>query len=166
MDGAKGEPTITIALMKIALGADHAGFELKDQIKQHLREQGLAVEDLGTNSGDSVDYPDFARKVAETVAEEKGVLGILVCGTGIGMAMSANKVPGIRAANCDTLFEAQMSREHNDANVLALGARVLETAAAFAIVDLWIKTPFTGGRHQRRIDKIHEIEQEEVKRLT
>jgi ribose 5-phosphate isomerase B len=166
LDDAKGEPTITISLMKIALGADHAGFELKDRIKQHLREQGMALEDFGTNTGDSVDYPDFARKVAETVAEEKGVLGILVCGTGIGMAMSANKVPGIRAANCDTLFEAQMSREHNDANVLALGARVLETAAAFEIVDVWIKTPFAGGRHQRRIDKIHEIEQTEVKRLT
>lgn len=166
MDDANSEPTITIALMKIALGADHAGFELKDRIKQHLTEKGIAVEDFGTNTGDSVDYPDFARKVAENVAENKGVLGIVVCGTGIGMAMSANKVPGIRAANCDTLFEAQMSREHNDANVLALGARVLETAAACQIVDVWIQTAFAGGRHQRRIDKVHEIEQQEVKRLT
>jgi ribose 5-phosphate isomerase B len=121
---------------------------------------------MGTHSADSVDYPDFARKVAETVAEHADTLGILVCGTGIGMAISANKVPGIRAANCDTVFEAQMSREHNDANVLALGARVVKTESALEIVDKWLTTSFAGGRHQRRVDKIHEIEQEEVKRLT
>jgi ribose 5-phosphate isomerase B len=152
--------------MKIALGADHAGFELKDKIKQHLSEQGIEVEDEGTNSPDSVDYPDFARKVAETVIDQRATLGILVCGTGIGMAISANKVPGIRAANCDNLFEAQMSREHNDANILALGARVLQPEAAMEIVDTWVKTQFAGGRHQRRLDKIHEIEEQEVKRLT
>lgn len=152
--------------MKIALGADHAGFELKDKIREHLSEQGIAVLDLGTNTSDSVDYPDFARKVADTVAEGTDTLGVLVCGTGIGMAMSANKVPGIRAANCDTVFEAQMSREHNDANVLALGARILQAEAALKIVDVWLKTTFAGGRHQRRVDKIHEIEQAEVKRLT
>jgi ribose 5-phosphate isomerase B len=152
--------------MKIALGADHAGYELKDKIKQHLSGQGIEVQDQGTNSSDSVDYPDFARKVAETVADQRATYGVLVCGTGIGMAISANKVPGIRAANCDTVFEAQMSREHNDANILALGARVLEPAAAMEIVDTWIKTNFAGGRHQRRVDKIHEIEHEEVKRLT
>jgi ribose 5-phosphate isomerase B len=156
-----------MTLMKIALGADHAGFELKDRIKQHLSEQGIAVQDLGTNTAaDSVDYPDYARKVADIVVEERGTFGVLVCGTGIGMAMSANKVPGIRAANCDTIFEAQMSREHNDANVLALGARVLQPDAALEIVDSWIKTAFLGGRHQRRVDKIHQIEHEEVKRLT
>jgi ribose 5-phosphate isomerase B len=152
--------------MKIALGADHAGFELKDKIKQHLSEQGIEVEDEGTNSPDSVDYPDFARKVAETVVDQRATLGILVCGTGIGMAISANKVPGIRAANCDNLFEAQMSREHNDANILALGARVLQPDAAMEIVDKWVKTEFAGGRHQRRLDKIHEIEEQEVKRVT
>lgn len=152
--------------MKIALGADHAGFELKNKIQQHLSGQGTEVQDVGTNSGDSVDYPDFARKVAETVADQRATFGILVCGTGIGMAMSANKVPGIRAAHCDTIFEAEMSREHNDANILALGARVLEPEAALAIVDAWIKASFLGGRHQRRVDKIHEIEQQEVKRLT
>lgn len=150
--------------MKIALGADHAGFELKNRIKQHLSGQGIEVQDEGTNSGDSVDYPDFAKKVAEHVTEQRAEMGILVCGTGIGMAISANKVPGIRAANCDTVFEAQMSREHNDANVLALGARVVEPQAALEIVDTWLKTNFIGGRHQRRVDKIHEIEQEEVNR--
>jgi ribose 5-phosphate isomerase B len=160
------KPKVTITHMKIALGADHAGFELKDRIKQRLGEQGIAVQDLGTHSADSVDYPDFARKVAEMVAEHADTLGILVCGTGIGMAISANKVPGIRAANCDSVFEAQMSREHNDANVLALGARVVETESALEIVDKWLTTSFAGGRHQRRVDKIHEIEQEEVKRLT
>src|ERR1019366_7016761 len=129
---------VTIVAMKIALGADHAGYELKDKIKQHLSGQGIEVQDQGTNSSDSVDYPDFARKVAETVADQRATYGVLVCGTGIGMAISANKVPGIRAANCDTVFEAQMSREHNDANILALGARVLEPAAAMEIVDTWI----------------------------
>jgi ribose 5-phosphate isomerase B len=156
----------TIVAMKIALGADHAGYELKDRIKEHLAQRGIEVQDEGTTSSDSVDYPDFARKVADAVVDHRASLGILVCGTGIGMAMSANKVPGIRAANCDTLFEAQMSREHNDANVLALGARVLEPESAFEIVDLWIHTAFQGGRHQRRVDKIHEIEKQEVKRLT
>jgi ribose 5-phosphate isomerase B len=149
--------------MKIALGADHAGFELKDRIKQHLSGRGFEVQDEGTNSGESVDYPDFAKKVAEDVTAERATLGILVCGTGIGMAISANKVPGIRAANCDTVFEAQMSREHNDANVLTLGARVVEAQAAVEIVDTWLNTKFAGGRHQRRLDKIHELEQDEVK---
>ncbi len=157
---AFSEPKGTIVLMKIALGADHAGFELKDRIKQHLSEQGIEVEDEGTNSADSVDYPDFAKKVADKVAEEHVARGVLVCGTGIGMAISANKVPGIRAAHCDNVFEAQMSREHNDANVLALGARVLDPATALEIVDTWVKTEFAGGRHQRRLDKIHEIEHE------
>ena len=150
--------------MKIALGADHAGFELKDVIGQHLSEQGIEVLDVGTNSPASVDYPDFAKKVAETVVEEGADLGVLVCGTGIGMAISANKVPGIRAANCDTVFEAQMSREHNNANVLAIGSRVVPPEIALEIVDTWINTNFAGGRHQRRVEKIHEIEQQE--RLT
>lgn len=166
MRGANRKGEVTIVAMKIALGADHAGFELKDKIKQHLSEQGIEVQDEGTNTADSVDYPDFARKVAETVADQRATLGVLVCGTGIGMAISANKVPGIRAANCDTVFEAQMSREHNDANVLALGARILKPEAAMEIVDSWIKTNFAGGRHQRRVEKIHEIEEQEVKRLS
>lgn len=151
--------------MKIALGADHAGFELKSHIKQHLIGRGFEVEDLGASSGDSVDYPDFAREVAEHVAAHQADLGVLVCGTGIGMAISANKVPGIRAANCDSIFTAQMAREHNDANVLTVGARVLEAQAASEVVDAWLNATFAGGRHQRRVDKIHAIEQQDAKSI-
>ena len=145
--------------MKIALGADHAGFELKEKIKQHLISNGIQVEDEGTNSGESVDYPDFARRVGADVVEKRVDLGVLVCGTGIGMSMSANKVAGIRAANVSSEFEAQMAREHNDANVLTLGARVLDEAAAVTIIDKWLHATFAGGRHQRRVDKIMQIEQ-------
>lgn len=150
--------------MKISLGADHAGFELKNQIKQHLERKGLEVRDEGTNSDDSVDYPDFARLVAHDVAGKRADLGILVCGSGIGMAISANKVPGIRAANVSSEYEAQMSREHNDANVLALGARILSADQALAIVDKWLSTGFSGGRHERRVEKIAAIEKEETRK--
>jgi ribose 5-phosphate isomerase B len=146
--------------MKIALGADHAGYELKEKIKQHLTAQGLKVDDKGTNSDASVDYPDFARKVGEAVAAKHADLGILVCGSGIGMAVSANKVPGVRAANVTSEVEAQLSREHNDLNVLALGARLVDDQKAFNIVDKWLQASFDGGRHQRRVDKIAEIERE------
>ena len=148
--------------MKIALGADHAGFELKQKIKQALEQQGIQVSDQGTVSTESVDYPDFARKVGEQVAHKRADWGILVCGSGIGMAIAANKVPGVRAANVSTEYEAQMSREHNDANVLALGARILDEANALKIVDAWLHTQFAGGRHQRRVDKITEIERAEA----
>ena len=148
--------------MKIALGADHAGFELKEKIKQRLAQQGIEVRDQGTVSNESVDYPDFARKVGEEVAGKKVDYGVLVCGSGIGMSIAANKVPGVRAANVTTEYEAQMSREHNDANVLAVGARILKDDEAFAIVDKWLHTPFAGGRHQRRVDKIAEIERQEI----
>ena len=146
--------------MKIALGADHAGFELKEKIKQHLSGKDLEVQDEGTNSTESVDYPDFAEKVAHDVAGSRADLGILVCGSGIGMAISANKVPGIRAANVTSEYEAQMCREHNDANVLALGARIVKEEDAYRIVDKWLATSFAGGRHQRRVDKIAGIERE------
>jgi ribose 5-phosphate isomerase B len=148
--------------MKIALGADHAGYELKDRIKQHLELQGIAVCDEGTSSPESVDYPDYARAVAHHVSERRADLGILVCGSGIGMAMAANKVDGIRAANVSSEYEAQMSREHNNANVLALGARILEPEEALQIVDKWLATPFAGGRHERRVEKIAAIEKEEA----
>jgi ribose 5-phosphate isomerase B len=147
--------------MKIAIGADHAGFELKQKVKQHLIDKGLQVDDKGTNTPESVDYPDFARKVGEDVVAKNADLGILICGTGIGMSMAANKIPGIRAANVSNEFEAQMSREHNDANVLTLGARVLDEPLAFKLVDKWLETQFAGGRHQLRVDKIMKIEQRE-----
>jgi ribose 5-phosphate isomerase B len=144
--------------MKIALGADHAGYELKDKIRRKLEAEHYEVTDEGTMSSESVDYPDFARKVGEDVAARRADLGILVCGSGIGMAMAANKVPGIRAANVTSEYEAQMSREHNDANVLALGARILDDDKAYAIVEKWLHAEFAGGRHQRRVDKIMAIE--------
>jgi ribose 5-phosphate isomerase B len=147
--------------MKIALGADHAGYQLKDQIKQHLAQQGIELCDEGTSSPDSVDYPDFARGVAHDVAEHRANFGILVCGSGIGMAIAANKVDGIRAANVSSEYEAQMSREHNNANVLALGARILKPEDALRIVDKWLATPFAGGRHERRVEKIAALEKEE-----
>jgi ribose 5-phosphate isomerase B len=147
--------------MKIAVGADHAGFELKEKIKEWLQQNAIDIHDEGTNSPDSVDYPDFARKVADDVVAHRADLGILVCGTGIGMAMSANKVPGIRAANVSSEFEAQMAREHNDANILTLGARVLNEDEARKVIDRWLHTTFAGGRHQQRVDKIMAIESEE-----
>lgn len=147
--------------MKIALGADHAGFELKNRIKDWLAQQGIQVHDEGTNGPESVDYPDYARKVGEDVAGNRADLGILVCGTGIGMAMAANKVPGIRAANVSSEFEAEMARGHNNANVLTLGARILKEDEARKIVDKWLHTTFAGGRHQQRVDKISTIEAEE-----
>ena len=148
--------------MKISLGADHAGYPLKEKIKQRLAGQGIEVTDHGTTSIDSVDYPDYARKVAHDVAGKRADWGILVCGSGVGMAMAANKVPGVRAANVTSEVEAQLSREHNDANVLAVGARILDDATAFKIVDKWLHTGFAGGRHQRRVDKISELERQET----
>lgn len=147
--------------MRISIGADHAGFELKQKIKAHLEQRGIAVEDEGTASTESVDYPDYARKVGEAVAHKEADLGVLVCGSGIGMAIAANKVPGIRAANVSTEYEAEKSREHNDANVVAIGARILNEQQAVAIVDTFLKTRFAGGRHQKRVDKIAEIERDE-----
>ncbi len=144
--------------MKIALGADHAGYILKDHICQFIIALGHQVIDEGTNAADSVDYPDFALKVAEIVAAGRAERGILVCGSGIGMAITANKVPGIRAANISSLYEAQMSREHNDLNVMTLGARILDENGATEIVQIWLETPFSGGRHSGRLEKIHEIE--------
>jgi len=144
--------------MKIALGADHAGFELKEKIKQHLVDRGIAVDDRGTHSTESVDYPDFAQAVGEEVAQKYADWGILVCGSGIGMSMAANKVPGIRAANVTSEVEAQLSREHNDANVLAVGARLLNEEKALKIVDRWLSTAFAGGRHERRVEKMAAIE--------
>jgi len=144
--------------MKVALGADHAGFALKDALKRTLDALGVEHHDFGTSSGESVDYPDFARAVAEGVATGRFDRGILVCGTGVGMAIAANKVPGIRAAVVSDEETARLSREHNDANVLTLGARVMSPDRAHAIVGTFLGTPFEGGRHGRRVDKIHRLE--------
>ncbi|HEY4931666.1 MAG TPA: ribose 5-phosphate isomerase B [Terriglobales bacterium] len=147
--------------MKIALGSDHAGFELKEKIKQKLQARGIAVDDRGTHSADSCDYPDYAQAVAEQVAAHGADFGILVCGTGIGMSMAANKVPSIRAARVMSESDAELSREHNDANVLTLGARITSDEETFKIIDKWLATPFAGGRHGRRVDKIMAIEHED-----
>ncbi len=144
--------------MRIAVGADHAGYELKDKLKLHLERLGHTVEDCGTNSTDSCDYPDFAHAVACRVATGEAERGVLVCGSGIGMAIAANKTPGIRAANISSEYEARMSREHNDLNVLTMGARILDEKQAKAILDVWLQTRFAGGRHQQRLEKLAALE--------
>ena len=140
--------------MKLAIGSDHAAFELKNHLAARLREAGHEVVDLGTRSPESCDYPDYARPVAEAVARGEAERGIVVCGTGIGVSIVANKVPGIRAARCLCEYDARYARLHNDANVLALGARVTGTGLAEAIVDVFLSTEFEGGRHARRVAKI------------
>ena len=144
--------------MRIALGADHAGVALKHNIRQLLDERGISYQDFGTNSTESVDYPDFAATVAHEVASGAFDRGILVCGSGIGMAIAANKVAGIRAAPVVDEDAARLSREHNDANVLALGERLTPADTARRIVNAFLDTPFAGGRHQRRIDKIRALD--------
>ena len=145
-------------MLVIALGADHAGWELKEALKVWLIESGHQILDFGTHSPESVDYPDYALQVGEAVASGKAERGVLVCGTGIGMAMTANKVPGIRAALCSDPFMARMSREHNDANVLALGGRLMDGELGLEILQMWLGTEFAGGRHERRLAKIAQIE--------
>ena len=146
--------------MKIAIGSDHAGFELKERIKDFLDARGTRWEDVGTDSANSTDYPDYAFHVAEAVARGEFELGILVCGTGIGMSIAANKVRGIRAALCTSPGMAEFSRRHNDANVLTLGGRMLSQEEATEIVDTWLKTAFEGDRHARRLGKIQSYEKE------
>jgi ribose 5-phosphate isomerase B len=140
--------------MRIALGADHAGFDLKQHLSAVLRELGHEVEDLGTFDRQSTDYPDWAARVAARVADGAADRGLLVCGTGIGMAIAANRRHGVRAAPCNDLFTIQLARAHNDANVLALGARIVAPALAEAILARFLETPFEGGRHSRRVDKL------------
>jgi ribose 5-phosphate isomerase B len=144
--------------MRIALGADHAGVHLKQAIRQLLDERGIAYTDFGTNSAESVDYPDFAAAVADDVRNHRSDFGILTCGSGIGMAIAANKFAGIRAASVVDEESARLSREHNDANVLALGERLTPVHQARKIVSAFLDTPFAGGRHQRRVDKITALE--------
>lgn len=140
--------------MRVVIGSDHAGFALKEWLRGLLRDQGVEVEDLGTHDETSVDYVDYARRVAEAVAGGKADRGIAICGTGIGTSIAANKVPGIRAALCHEGYTARMSREHNDANVLCLGGRVLGRELAAEIARIFLSAEFSGGRHARRVDKI------------
>lgn len=144
--------------MKVAVGCDHAGVALKNEITPVLKELNIEWKDIGTDSEESVDYPDFGEKVAELVSEGKIDRGVLICGTGIGMSIVANKFPGVRAALCSETFSTQMSRLHNDANLLVLPGRIIDGKKAAEIVKIWFTTPFEGGRHQRRLDKIAAIE--------
>ena len=143
--------------MKIGIGSDHGGFELKEYIKEYLKQEGIEYVDYGTNSTESVDYPDFGKKVAEAVVSKEVDRGIVICGTGIGISISANKVSGIRCALCGDTFSARMSRAHNNANVLALGGRVTGVGLALDIVKEFLEGEFEGGRHARRVNKIDEI---------
>lgn len=144
--------------MRIALGSDHGGYDLKEVIKKHLQQRGFEVEDFGTDTTDSCDYPQFALSVGEAVAAGSYEKGILVCGTGVGISIAANKIPGVRCALVGDCFTARGTREHNDSNILALGGRVVGPGLALEIVDIWVDTEFQGGRHQNRVDLITEIE--------
>ena len=148
--------------LRMMIGADHAGYALKEEIRAYLKERGETVEDCGTDSLESVDYPDFGRQVAEAVSTGKVSLGILICGTGIGMSIVANKFPGVRGALVQDLFSARMAREHTDANILIMGARIVGPDLARRIVETWLDAPFAGDRHQRRIDKITDLEREKA----
>lgn len=147
----------------IVIGSDHGGLNLKSALKSYLTRRGFEVNDAGTNNSDSVDYPDFGLKVAETVSSGTADKGILICGTGIGMSIAANKVSGIRAALVTDVFMARMAKEHNNANILVLGGRVLDEQKACDLVGAWLDATFEGGRHQNRLDKISEIERKYCK---
>ncbi|MGB2679288.1 MAG: ribose 5-phosphate isomerase B [Candidatus Acidiferrum sp.] len=143
---------------RIALGADHAGYHIKETIRQFLENAGYPVDDLGTWSEESVDYPDYGKAVADRVAAHQDLYGIAVCGTGMGISIAANKVPGIRAAVAHNVDTARLAREHNDANVLAMGGRVVNGTEAIEMVQAFLSTTFAGGRHARRVEKISQIE--------
>ncbi|OWZ84591.1 ribose 5-phosphate isomerase B [Natranaerobius trueperi] len=142
----------------IGVASDHGGYNLKQKVIDHLKDKGYQINDLGTYGLESVDYPDFAVKLADSIKEGEASLGILVCGTGIGISLSANKVPGIRAALCHDTFSAEMARRHNNANVLAMGERVIGSGLALKVVDTFLESEFDGGRHEKRVNKILEIE--------
>ncbi len=144
--------------MKVAIGCDHAGVSLKNEILPVLKELAVEWKDFGTATEESVDYPDFGERVSEEVSKNNVERGILICGTGIGMSIVANKFPGIRAALCHDSYSAEMSRLHNDANLLVLPGRIIDKETVKKIVKIWFTTPFEGGRHQKRLDKIKAIE--------
>lgn len=143
--------------MRIALASDHGGFILKEKVKEHLLQKGIEVLDLGCHTEESVDYPDYGKACGEAVMREDAERGIVICGTGIGISIAANKVKGIRCALCTSLFMAEMSRKHNNANMLALGGRTIGEELALDIVDIWLSAEFEGGRHQRRVDLLDSI---------
>lgn len=149
--------------MKVALGSDHGGFNLKNIVLNHLKDKGIETEDFGCYSGESCDYPIYGKKVAEAVKSGNFDFGIIICGTGIGISISANKVPGIRAAHCTDSFTAKATRKHNNSNILALGERITGTSIALEIVDAFLSTDFEGGRHEKRVKMIEEIEKEYLK---
>ena len=144
--------------MKIVLASDHGGFELKETIKEHLINRGYDIKDIGVHGTSSVDYPDYGKRAAMMVADQEVDRGIIVCGTGIGISIAANKVKGIRCALCTNEYMAKMSRMHNNANMLALGGRVTGPGLALDMVDVWLSTEFEGGRHENRVNKIMDIE--------
>ena len=150
--------------MQIGLACDHGGFELKEELKTFLKSHGIEPIDMGTFNEDSVDYPDFGVLVAEKVSRGELERGILICGTGIGMSIVANKFPRIRAALANDLYSSRCSREHNDANILIIGGRIVGKELAKEIVKVWLETPFAGGRHKRRLEKIEALEREKFKR--
>ncbi len=141
----------------VIIGSDHAAYPLKETVKRFIMEMGIEIQDAGTNSETSVDYPDFGIKVASAVSSGNFKRGILLCGTGLGMSMVANRFPHVRAALCGDIFSAGMSRRHNDANILVLGGRVIGEALALEVVKTWLETPFEGGRHQARLDKFDRL---------
>lgn len=146
------------SVQRIAIGSDHAGLDLKESLRMHLQSKGIEAIDLGTTSKDSVDYPDFAEKVAALVSKGTVSQGILICGTGVGMSITANKYPGVRAAVATNSFMAKMARAHNHANILCLGSRVIEEDIAKEILEAWLNEPFEGGRHERRVSKILQLD--------
>jgi ribose 5-phosphate isomerase B len=143
---------------KIAIASDHGGFNLKENVIAHLMNDGWKIDDLGPSNEDSVDYPDYGIKLAEIIAKKKVERGIVICGTGVGMSIVVNRFPGIRGTLCSDIYTAKMCREHNDSNILIMGGRVIGKRLALEIVDTWLNTAFEGGRHQRRLDKINEID--------
>ena len=147
--------------MKVVVGADHAGFEVKEKVKNYLKRKGIEVEDVGTFSKDSVDYPDYAFQVASQVSDKKVDFGVLVCKSGIGMSIAANKFKNVRAAVCFTPEMAKLARSHNDANVLSLSQEFTKVDEAYKTIDTWLATNFEGGRHERRVEKIKKMEKGE-----
>lgn len=143
--------------MKIAVASDHGGFALKEEVKRHLKERGLEILDLGTYSEESVDYPVYGKACGEAVVSKEVDLGVVVCGTGIGISMAANKVKGVRCGLCTSVEMARLTKQHNNANILALGGRTTDPALAMEIVDAWLDTEFEGGRHQRRTDMLDQM---------